>query len=341
MSQADSNNQHPSQGLTHLDASGRAAMVDVSKKPVTQRTAVAEGRVHVGPLVAQAIREDSLKKGDLLQVARLAGIQAAKRTADLILLCHPLTITHVDVQADLEGEHVALQATVRTTGQTGVEMEAMTAVTVAALNVIDMGKALNPQMMIESVQVVEKRGGKSDIGSVATQVDEKATAKFKVALLTISDSRSAGTAEDLATPLLVEAVEAFLGAEVIESQLVPDEQAMIAKQLRDWVQAEAAPTLILTTGGTGIGPRDVTPEATTEVIERPHPGLLELVHARCLPGKPHAFLSRAVAGVARGSLIINLPGSPRGAVDTLRLMSDVLPHALATLEEAVSEHPSA
>ncbi len=336
MSESKSNIKPPQNNLTHLDASGRAAMVDVSNKPTTQRTAVAEGRVHVGTLVAQAIRADSLKKGNLLQVARLAGIQAAKRTADLILLCHPLAITHVDVQATLEGEYVGLQATVRTTGQTGVEMEALTAVTVAALNVIDMGKALNPQMMIESVKVIEKRGGKSDFGK-----NTEADSHLRVALLTISDSRSAGTAEDLATPMLVKAVNEFLGMKVDECRLVPDDQKLISKQLRSWIEAKTAPTLILTTGGTGIGPRDVTPEATAEVIERPHPGLLELVRSRCLPGKPHAFLSRAVAGVAGTSLIINLPGSPSGAVDTLRLMSDVLPHALATLQATVSEHPKA
>lgn len=309
-------------------------MVDVGSKPVTDRRAVAEGRVFVGPEVAAAIRENSLAKGDLLQVARLGGIQAAKRTSDLVLLCHPLPLSHVDVDAQLDGDKVVLTARTRTAGQTGVEMEALAAVAGAALNVVDMGKSINPAIEIQSLRVVDKTGGKS-----ASRRHEAARRGPTVAILTVSDSRSAGENEDLATPALASAVEQLLGGQVVSTELVPDEAARIELQLREWMSDESAPELILTTGGTGVGPRDVTPEATAAVVERPHPGLLELARARCLPGKPHAFLSRAVAGVAERSLIVNLPGSPRGAVDTLRLMSDVLPHALETLQGNSDEHP--
>lgn len=322
------------QRLSHLDDAGNARMVDVGSKPVTARRAVAEGRVNVGPDVARAIREDTLQKGDLLQVARLGGVQAAKKASDLILLCHPLSLSHVDVDATLEGETVLLRATTRVAGQTGVEMEALAAVMGAALNVVDMGKALNPAIEITDVRVVEKHGGKSSPGM-------RKAIGATVAILTVSDSRSSGEAEDRATGPLSEAVESLLGARVIETALAPDDQTSVARQLRSWAEAESPPSLVLTTGGTGIGPRDVTPEATAEVIERPHPGLLELARARCLPGKPHAFLSRAIAGVAGRTLIINLPGSPRGAVDTLRLMADVLPHALETLAGAEQGHPPA
>lgn len=155
MSQTDSK-------LSHLDRDGKAKMVDVGHKPFTQRRAMATATVRVGAELATAIQNNSLAKGDLLQVARLAGIQAAKKTADLVMLCHPLTLTSIDVDAEVEDECVMLKATVRTNGQTGVEMEALTAVSVAALNVFDMGKAVNRNMVIESVQVVEKIGGKSD-----------------------------------------------------------------------------------------------------------------------------------------------------------------------------------
>ena len=148
--------------LSHIDHDGKAKMVDVGHKPMTQRRAVATATVRVGEELATAIQNNSLAKGDLLQVARLAGIQAAKKTADLVMLCHPLALTSIDVDAEVEEECVTLKATVRTNGQTGVEMEALTAVSVAALNVFDMGKAVNPKMVIESVQVVEKIGGKSD-----------------------------------------------------------------------------------------------------------------------------------------------------------------------------------
>lgn len=323
--------------LSHLDADGRARMVDVGGKPVTDRRAVAEGRVEVGPAVAAAIRGNELKKGDLLQIARLGGIQTAKRTSDLILLCHPLPLTHIEVQAELRGETVHLTASTRTAGQTGVEMEALAAVAGAALNVVDMGKALNPSMEIGSIRVVEKSGGKTG----PPKPNPNTGRSPRVGILTVSDSRSAGLAKDSATPQLVESVQQLFGAEEVVTDLVPDEPEAIVARLRSWSQSKEPPALILTTGGTGIGPRDVTPEATAAVIERPHPGLLELARARCLPGKPHAFLSRAVAGVAGQTLIVNLPGSPKGAVETLRLMADVLPHALETLGGGGEDHPAA
>jgi cyclic pyranopterin phosphate synthase len=136
-------------------------MVDVGDKPVTERFAAAEACVRVSPTLARAIRENTLAKGDVLGVARLAGIQAAKRTDELIPLCHSLPVDHADVRATLEDGAVRLRSEVRTHARTGVEMEALTAVTVAALTVIDMGKAIDKGMVIEGVRVVEKRGGRS------------------------------------------------------------------------------------------------------------------------------------------------------------------------------------
>ncbi|GAB4384828.1 MAG: cyclic pyranopterin monophosphate synthase MoaC [Phycisphaerales bacterium] len=147
--------------LTHTDEAGRARMVDVGDKPITERVAVAEGRVRISEALAACIRENTLAKGDLLAVARLAGVQAAKQTGQLIPLCHPLLLDHVDVEAQLEGNSVRLRATVRCFGRTGVEMEALTAVSVAALTVVDMGKAVDKGMVIEGVRLVEKRGGRS------------------------------------------------------------------------------------------------------------------------------------------------------------------------------------
>lgn len=148
-------------GLTHIGADGRARMVDVGGKPVAERVAVAEAFVRVSRELETRIGENSLVKGNLLEVARLAGIQAAKRTGDLIPLCHPLAIDFADVQATLEPGRVRVRAEVRTTARTGVEMEALTAAAVAALTVIDMGKAVDRGMVIEGVRVVEKRGGRS------------------------------------------------------------------------------------------------------------------------------------------------------------------------------------
>ena len=147
--------------LTHLDEAGAARMVDVGGKPATERRAVAEGRILVSPNALTALREGSLAKGDALAVARVAGIMAAKRTADLIPLCHPLALSAVSVDLAIEADGVRAIATVRTVGPTGVEMEALTAVTGALLTLYDMMKAVDRAMTVTEVRLIEKRGGRS------------------------------------------------------------------------------------------------------------------------------------------------------------------------------------
>jgi cyclic pyranopterin phosphate synthase len=148
-------------GLTHLDEAGAARMVDVGAKAATTRLAVAGGRIAMSAQALAAIREGSAKKGDVLATARIAGIMAAKRTSELIPLCHPLPVSSVSVELLLERGGVAVTATVATTGQTGVEMEALTAVSVALLTIYDMAKSLDRGMRIGDVRLLEKRGGKS------------------------------------------------------------------------------------------------------------------------------------------------------------------------------------
>lgn len=149
--------------LTHFDADGRAVMVNVSEKAVTKRVAVAEARIVMQPETLALIASGSVKKGDVLGVARLAGIMAAKRTPDLIPLCHPLALSavSVDFELDRDAHAVLIEATVRVTGKTGVEMEALTAASVAALTIYDMCKAVDRGMVIGSVQLKHKSGGKS------------------------------------------------------------------------------------------------------------------------------------------------------------------------------------
>jgi cyclic pyranopterin phosphate synthase len=149
--------------LTHLDETGRARMVDVDSKPDTERVAVAQGEVHMTKATFDLIRAGQIKKGDVLTVAQIAGITAAKRTSDLIPLCHPLPLTKVDVDLVLDETlpGVVITATAKVTGKTGVEMEALTAVSVAALTVYDMAKAAEKTMRIQNIRLVEKHGGQS------------------------------------------------------------------------------------------------------------------------------------------------------------------------------------
>lgn len=147
--------------LSHIDEDGHVRMVDTSEKAKTVRRAAASGRVLMAPETVAAVRERRTPKGDPLEAARMAGIMAAKRTAELIPLCHPLPLTHIDVEATLENEGVYLTSVVSTNAQTGVEMEALTAVSIAALTVYDMCKALDKGIRITEVQLESKTGGKS------------------------------------------------------------------------------------------------------------------------------------------------------------------------------------
>lgn len=154
-------NDESPHGLTHFDPSGRAKMVDVGEKQATARLAVASGRIRMSPDTVTVIREGRADKGDVLAVAQVAAIMAAKKTHELVPMCHPLMLTGIDVSFDLGDDHVNIFSTVRTLGQTGVEMEALTAVSVAALTIYDMVKAIDKNMVIDQIRLERKTGGRS------------------------------------------------------------------------------------------------------------------------------------------------------------------------------------
>ena len=154
--------------LSHVDEQGRARMVDVSGKPDTRRVAVAEGRVRMRPETAELVRQNAIAKGDVLTVAQVAGIMAAKRAAELIPMCHPLLLLDVQVDLTLEPDRVEIRAGVITVGKTGAEMEALTAVSTAALTVYDMCKAVDKEMALEGIRLIRKEGGKSDWSAEST-----------------------------------------------------------------------------------------------------------------------------------------------------------------------------
>lgn len=160
---------------------------------------------------------------------------------------------------------------------------------------------------------------------------------IRIVVLTISDRCSRGEAEDTSGPALCELASQKLGAEVVAAACIPDERDLIAQRLLQLAE-DPAPDLILTTGGTGLAPRDVTPEATRKIIEREHPGLVQLMQLRCFQKTPMTFLSRGVAGTVRQSLVINLPGSRKGSTECLQALLDILPHAVQTLRGEAKDH---
>jgi cyclic pyranopterin phosphate synthase len=313
-------------------------MVEVGDKPVTSRRAVAEAQVRMRPEVLAQLLDAGGPKGDALAVARLAGIGGAKRTADLIPLCHPLPLDRVDVELtpDREAGSVTIRAEASATARTGVEMEALTAVSVAALTLYDMAKALQRDIGIERIVLLEKEGGASGrwVRDGADDSDRPAADAGRTAheavVVTCSNRSAAGVRDDASGPALIEDLRAAGWDVAGEALVVPDDEAQIASNLR--ALADAGHRLILTTGGTGLTPTDVTPAATRRVIEREVPGLAELMRARGIASTPMAALSRGVVGVRGRTLIANLPGSPRGARESLEALLPVLRHAVEQLE---------
>lgn len=163
------------------------------------------------------------------------------------------------------------------------------------------------------------------------------TPPMTAAVLTVSDRCSKGLAEDTSGPALEAMVRSELAGQVVARVCLPDDRQTLAAQMRHWAMERPCPDLILTTGGTGLAPRDVTPEATLDVIERHHSGLMELVRLRCYEKTPRAYLSRGLAGVVGRTLILNLPGSQRGATESLEALLDILPHAIETLRGQVKD----
>jgi cyclic pyranopterin phosphate synthase len=312
---------------SHLDDDGAPRMVDVGTKPVTARRAVAAATVRMRPDVLARLVDAGGPKGNAFVTARLAGIGAAKRTSELIPLCHPLPLDLVDVELapDAGSGTVRVSAEVRATARTGVEMEALTAATVAALTLYDMAKALQRDIVIERVELLEKTGGRSD----RYRRETPAAATHEAVVVTCSTRSAAGERDDASGPALVRALR-DAGFDVApEPVTVPDDELAIADLLRDL--ADGGHRLIITTGGTGLTPSDVTPAATRAVIDRDAPGLAELMRAAGVASTPMAALSRGVVGARGATLIANLPGSPRGATESLVALLPVLRHAIDQL----------
>lgn len=330
---------------THLDEKGRPVMIDVSGKKNTHREALAEGFVNLTDKITAAVARHDTSKGDVLKIAELAGIMAAKRTPELIPLCHPIRLDSVKVKCELDADNkqVKIQSFAKADGVTGVEMEALTAVSAAALTIYDMCKGIDKGMTIEGIRLLRKSGGKSGdyfADSEASEVDkanevdgadEKRNAgKFscvRAAVLTVSDKGAVGERQDTAGPALCRLLEAA-GAEIVHTVIVPDEIDLIAETISKWSDDAH---LILTTGGTGLSARDVTPEALTRVADRIVPGLGELMRAESLKHTLNAALSRGIA-VTRGKcLIAALPGSERGARQCFEAIEPALFHAIEIL----------
>ena len=292
--------------------------VDVSTKFDTLRTARAVGRIRLSPETVKKILNREIPKGDVLAASQIAGLIGAKKTAELMPFCHPIPIDHIEVNVRTGEDYVEVEAEVRGIWRTGYEVEAMNAVLTALLNVYDMCKAFDKNMVIEEVKLVSKSGGKSDWAE-----DLKG---LKAAVITVSDSTFAGEREDKSGLLAREILEEF-GAEVIGYTVVPDEKEKIKEAILNFKEQGA--NEIVTTGGTGFSPRDVTPEASEELFTREMEGFSEAMHVLGIRFTPKALMSRAKAGLlSPNCILINLPGSSKGVEQNLKTFAPLFKHAL-------------
>lgn len=290
-------------------------MVDITDKKNTLRIAKAEAILTVSKeATIKSIRDKNVPKGDIFEMSRAAGLLGIKKTPLLLPDCHPLPIEFAGFEFEISGLEIKISCTLKTIYKTGVEVEAMHGASIVALNMYDMLKPLDKGVQICAIRLISKKGGKSERFKLKASISGSVTV--------CSDTVSKGEKKDRAGKEVIKSLENW-NIKVVNNFIIPDKIDEIQAQLIK--QIEAKTSVIIFVGGTGLSPRDQTPEAVTPLIDKRIPGMEEAIRKYGQDRTSYAALSRSVVGMAGTSLVMSLPGSTKGAVESLNA---VFPEAL-------------
>jgi len=298
-------------------------MVDITHKIFSQRIAIAQAIVSVGSEdTIAAIIEQRVPKGDVLSVARTAGLFAAKKTSDMIPDCHPLPIEYTKIDFELLDMEIKIIVEIKTIYKTGVEVEAMHASSVVALTIYDMLKPIDKNVSIKEIKLLEKKGGKSDLKSMGAD-------QLSASIIVCSDSVSAGNSEDKSGPIIQEYLSK-MGLTKSSKYIVPDHIESIQDKILEAVSDKM--NLVILSGGTGLSPKDFTPEAIEPMLHKRISGIEETLRAYGQNRMPYAMLSRSVAGLIDQTLILALPGSPAAVKESMDCIFPQVLHVFKVLK---------
>lgn len=317
-------------------------IIDISSKKVSYRRACVFGSIYLGKDVCYKIKNCLIEKGDPIILAEIAGINAIKNTSNFIILCHPINIENafLNVFIDDNTHSVFVYSFVFAYAKTGVEMEAMIGAVTALLTVYDLTKKFNPLSYINNVKLVFKDGGENTIGYLDDIpynfkkyfINKKLVfSSIKIFLVTISDRASLGRYDDVSGKVLLKFFSDNLCSNICNI-ILPDDKKILFKVLKNYINYYS-PDVIITSGGTGISPRDVTFEVINKLCKKIIPGLGEFLRLNGSFHSANSWLSRSIAGVCDKTLIISLPGKPSAVSESINALGDLLNHAISVIKE--------